>query len=153
MIKFWGELALAKLLILKWDLLQYLYTLLAICVLLLHLYDGVRWCSSSLFHTVTRGFSFSSSFVKSSTEMQNHHFKTFYFALGSSYLFHRHGHDDPALRKIEVGPDPYFSACFFSRKQCFSLTTNQPEQCFSLFFQRSERAQIYTNSYRKHKLV
>lgn len=41
MINFWGELALAKLLILKWDLLQYLYTFLAICVLLLHLHDSV----------------------------------------------------------------------------------------------------------------
>jgi len=28
---------------------------------------------------------------------------------------------------------------FFQLKQCFSITTNQPEQCFGLFFQRSER--------------
>ena len=34
-------MALAKLLILKWDLLQYFYTLLAVCVFLLHLHDGV----------------------------------------------------------------------------------------------------------------
>ena len=28
---------------------------------------------------------------------------------------------------------------FFQPKQCFSLKTNQSEQCFGLFFQRSER--------------
>lgn len=41
MIILGGELALAKLLILKWDMLLNLYTLLAVRVLLLHLHDGV----------------------------------------------------------------------------------------------------------------
>lgn len=36
-----GVLAFAKLLILKWDLLQHLDALLAVRVLLLHLHDGV----------------------------------------------------------------------------------------------------------------
>ena len=29
----------------------------------------------------------------------------------------------------------------FSARTVFSLTTNQPEQCFGLFFQRSERGE------------
>ena len=33
--------------------------------------------------------------------------------------------------------NPSFSACFFSQNSV-SLATNQPEQCFGLFFQRSE---------------
>jgi len=34
---------------------------------------------------------------------------------------------------------------FFQSEQCFSLRTNQLEQCFGLFFQRSERGQSVDN--------
>ena len=42
---------------------------------------------------------------------------------------------------IRLSHNPYFSA-YFLAKIVFSLITNQPEQCFGLFFQRSEQGQF-----------
>ena len=36
---------------------------------------------------------------------------------------------------VHLSYNPYLLGCLFSGNNVFSLTTNQPEQCFSLFFQ------------------
>lgn len=97
MIHFWGELALAKLLILKRDLLQHLHALLAIWILLLHLDDGVAEPYLILQYNNR----------SCSAQWPSHNNKTlknFWNSLfsGSSYLLHRHRHDDSASCRIIV---------------------------------------------------
>ena len=50
---------------------------------------------------------------------------------------------DYVAKDVDIGPvrfsyNPYFSACFFSRNNIFSLTTNQ--QDFGLFFSKANGA-------------